>query len=384
MGSLVYFELKKAVVNRFFAIAFAAAALMCFLLQCGIQEYGDYLQGVEAARRDGEPAEALSFFEYVSIDRKAASLSKKSFSAIAAMTDEELWEAVETNEEYRYHAQTVELLNSAAEERLSEVLRSAESFLSEAEAQGDTYSARRNREILRLYSMPRARITAQIPYGGETLIGSPAMPITFLLILLAAAPSAAGERDRRTWLLLHTSKNGKGKTLAAKYFSGWLIGVGLTAVFKLVSVLALYFKGGLLGAAQPVTAIEELILCPYPLLVWQYAMLSLACQMFTAVILSTILTAVSALSKNSLTACALGALVLGACLMPLYFPPKSEWLMGPLALAEPFRYFNRYYDCGLFGAPVPWAAVQGVISALAGAALALISGNIYCRKRRAA
>lgn len=383
MGRLICFELKKIVANRFFLIAICTVSLLCFMLQCGVQEYQDYLRGVEAARQNGEPAEAISFFEYVSIDRKAAQLSKKSFDEIAAMSDEELQEAISSNEEYRFSVEMLEHLNRTADEKLDAVLQSAELFRKEAEAEGYVFGVRRNEEILRLYSIPRKSITAHIPYGGDTLINSPAMLLVFLLILLTAAPSVAGEHDRRTWLLLHTAREGKLKTLLAKYISEWFIGGGLTLAMQAVSLLAVYFKGGRLGAGQPVTAIGELTLCPYPLAVWQYAIISLACQIFTSVLLSTILTSISAFSKNELTAYVSGALVLGVCFLLLNFSVNDDWLAGPLALAEPWKYLNRYHVCDLFGMPVPWYTVHAVVWALCAAVLVLVTGRVYCRKRRA-
>lgn len=411
MGRLIQFELRKALKSKFFLIVFCLAVLVSFLLQCGIPVYQDYVQGV----KEYDPTLPVeTFFEYMDGHRRVSRLWKEEAASYSAIPEEEhiritaalkekYGEDVLTNyffidsEEIRQApgcsgtladfdylsvAEYLHSLNTDAEEQVNTVLRSAEAFLKEAQTAGDIYGVRRNEEILRLYSMPREKITTYICHTGDAFLNTPSMLFVCLFVLLTAAASVAGEHDRRTWLLLHTARNGKEKNLLAKYISGWLIGAGLTVTFQAVSIAALYFQGGIVGADQPVTIIDELVLCPWPIRVWQYALLSLACQVFTAVIFSTLLTTVSAFSKNGVIAYGIGSLILGGCLLLLYFPPKTEWLAGPLALAEPCKYFARYHVCNLFGVPVLWAAIHGVVWTFCAAALILIAAGVYCRKRR--
>lgn len=410
MGRLVGFELIKAVKSKFFLLAFCLAALANFLLQCGIQEYQDYLRGM---REWDQTLPVETFFEYVAEERSVTRFQQEQTKLFDALTDEEHANIVDALKEkygedvltgyifmdseemrrvpgcveemsdceYLFMSETLARLNTDSGEKLNTVLQSAGAFLKEARADGDVYGVRRNENILRLYALPRKRITAILRYTGDELFDTPSMLFVFLLVLLTAAASVAGERDRRTWLLLHTAKDGKGKTLLAKYLSGWLIGAGLTVAFQVVSMAAVYFKGGMAGADQPVTVLEELALCPWPMRIWQYALMSLACQIFTAMVLSTILTTVSAFGKNGVTAYAAGSLILGGCLLLLYFPPKTEWLAGPLALAEPWRYFNRYHVCNLFGVPVLWVLIHVMIWVFFAAACMLLANKVYHRKR---
>lgn len=411
MGRLVYFELIKAVKSKFFLAVFCLAALVSFLLQCGIQEYQDYVRGM----RETNPALPVeTFFEYVGEERSVTHFQQEQTEAYNALTAEEHADAVDalkekygedvltsyifmdseeirrapgcvdgmSDYEYLFMRETLARVNEAYEEKLNSVLRSAGDLLEEAEADGDIYGVRRNENILRLYSMPRKKITAILRHTGDTLFGTPSMLFVLLLILLTAAVSVAGEYDRRTWLLLHTAKEGKGKTLSAKYLSGWIIGVVLTVAFQVVSMAAVCFKGGIAAADQPVTALDELALCPWPMQVWQYALAALACKIYTAMILSTILTTVSAFCKNGVAAYAAGSLILGGCLCLGIFPTKAELLAGPLTLMEPLRYFDRYHVCNLFSVPVPWIIVHAVIWTLAAAMLMMIGNMAYCRKRR--
>ena len=70
--------------------------------------------------------------------------------------------------------------------------------------------------------------------------------------------------------------------------------MGLTILFQVASLGAILFRGGLLGFNQPVAALEQLRLFPYTVTVGQYVFLTLACQVFAAVVLSILLTTISA------------------------------------------------------------------------------------------
>lgn len=117
--------------------------------------------------------------------------------------------------------------------------------------------------------------------------------------------------------------------------------------------------------------------------VGQYALISLACQVFTSVVLSGLLTTVSALWKASLPAYVAGAALLGLFLVPMYLPPKAEWLSGPLALATPLKYFASCYTANLFTLPIPWAAVQAALWSALSLGLALLAHRATHRKRGA-
>ncbi|MCH5352636.1 MAG: ABC transporter permease subunit [Acutalibacter sp.] len=413
MGTLVCFELKKAVRSRFFLLVFCVAILVNFLTQCGIAEYQGYLYAMRSVG-DEAPTHIETFFEYVGGERNVTRIMSEVSASIEFMSEEEHAEAVAalkekygetvlsdytflesdairqvpgvlanlSDYEYLTNIEMLEKINSSANQKISNVLKSAESFRQEAELEKDIYGVRKNESIEQLYSIPRQAITTYIRYGGDLFFESPAMLLVFLLLLLTASRSVAGEHDRRTWLLLHTAKYGKGKTLLAKYISGWLIGMVLTVILQVFSILAYYFKGGTLGFDQPVTAIEQLILCPYSIQVWQYFLLSICCQIFTAMLFSTILTSVSAFSRPSFISCGIGALLLGLFLLPVYFPPRTEWLAGPLVLSSPLRFFERYYDANIFGFSVPWVVVLALVWSIFAVAMAIVTTKVYHRKDR--
>lgn len=409
---LTRFELKKMLSGKFFLIVLALLLLANVLLHCGIQ---DYLLIKEAERNGtliGGDAPA-NFWEQKVGDRRVTAWLRSDYAVFAALSPEEL-AAFENAMAKKYGDEVFDLLmptpemmalpgyfgrersdfdailsyatiyqmNRDIQELRDRTVRAAESFRQEATDAGDAYGIRRNEAIIRLYSVPLMRITTPVRGWREYLFESYTMCIVFLLVLLTCAGCAASERDGGVWLLLHTAKNGKGKTLAAKYLSGALTAVGLTVLFQLVTLGAVWFRGGLLGAGQSVAALEELRLCPYALTVWQYALVQLACQCFAAAVLSVLLVSVSALSKTGVIAYGAGMLVLGSAALLLIYPPQSKILAGPLALSQPLRFWGAYSTGNLFGYPILWAVLQTAFWIAICMLCAAAAHKISHRKRR--
>ena len=93
-------------------------------------------------------------------------------------------------------------------------------------------------------------------------------------------------------------------------------------------------------------------------------------------------TALSGVSRSGLAAYGTSALLLGLFWLPVYLPPQSLWLAGPLSLAKPERYFSGYVTANAAGLPVLWGVLQPVLWAvLAGAGL-VIPGRRLQRVRR--
>ena len=414
IGTLTRYELKKSVWNKFFLIIFALLLLANVLLNCGIQDFLNWMDAVENGTALGEiTAENTNFWGNKAEIRRTTARIRKQYATFAELTPEErtAFEAAMKEkygeEVFEFPIPTDEMMSSPGyfggetndftwilnysdvlqwneenRESYESVLRAAKAFGREALEEGDNYGIRRNLQIIRLYSQPRGEITGPVRGWSDFLFDNPAMLLVFLMVLLTCAGNVSGERDRQTWLLLHTAKNGKGKTLTAKYLAGAASAAVLTILFQLASLGAILFRGGLLGFNQPVAALEQLRLFPYTVTVGQYVFLTLACQVFAAVVLSILLTTISALSRSSVISYAVGAIVLGGCLLLVYIPPKTEWLAGPLALSSPLKYFDSYDTANLFGFPVLWAVVQAVLWCALSGVCVWLAQKVYHRKRR--
>lgn len=415
LGILTRYELKKMLGGKFFLVVLCLLLLVNVLLNCGIWELYRLMMDVEENPVEGVTAvEGSSFGDYFTRSRQVTNALRERYRRWATVPPEEC-AAFETAMKEKYGEDVFEFTiatdemmaspgyfgdestdldciisysemkrwNQENQETYESVLRAAKGFGREALEEGDNYGIRRNKNIIRLYSEPRGKVTAPIRGWGDYLFHTPTMLLVFVLIFLACAGSVSGEHDRRTWLLLHTAKNGKGKTLRAKYLAGVIEAAGLTVLFQLVTLLSFCYKIGFLGASQSVSALTELRLCPYPFTVWQYVLLALACQVFAAVVLSILLTTISALSRSSVISYAAGAILLGGCLLLVYIPPKTEWLAGPLALSSPLKYFDSYDTANLFGFPVLWAVVQAVLWCALSGLCVWLAQKVYHRKRRA-
>lgn len=415
---LTRFELKKAVCSRFFLISLCLMLGVNLLLLGGTQEWMNLKNSIsKGTLLDGVIApEDRTFWRFMAVSRNAtkrlgeeyaplSNLSKEERFAYEAAMKEKYGEFVmddqaliPTNamlaipgylseEQSDYISimdyQMLKSWNQDIQLAINGVIRAAKSFGREALVVGDNYSIRRNLNIIRLYSTSRKDITLPIRGWEEFLFDNPTMVLIYLLVLLTTAGIFSGELDRGTWLILQTGKNGKSKTLVAKYLAGSIIAASLTCLFQIVSLGAIWFKGGLLGATQPVSALPELMLCPYLLTVWQYALLSLGLQIFVAIILSVLMSTVSALCKSSILAYATGSVLLGGCLLLSFFPPKTEFWAGPLALSQPLRYFGSYFTGNIFGFPVLWVVIHIVIWIVLSIESMILAHLYYCRKRRA-
>ena len=410
-GKLVKFELKKIWSSRFLCLALCALLMINVALLCGTKDWMEIQSLAQSGVDGGE--EYGTFWRAMETMRKTTDIFRTSFAPFANANAEEIdYFASLAKEKYGdgifdgdYLEPTEEMLNAhsffdgsrddysviqdyrnilwrneSARDARERVVEAAKQYGRDALEKGDDYGVRRNQAIIRLYSAPRQRFTTPVRSWGIFLFDSPSMLFVFLLLLLACSGSVSGENDRRTVLLLHTSRNGKGKTLAAKYISGAISATGLVLLFQLAAVGAIWFNCGLLGLSQPAFSLSELTLCPWSITVWQYLLCSLGCQMLSAVILSSLFLSVSALGRTNLISYGIGALLLGLFLLPVYVIPKTEWLAGPLALSSPLRFFERYYDANIFGFSVPWIVVLALLWTAFSIAAAILAAKMYHRK----
>ena len=384
LGKLARFELKKQLSGPFFIIILCLLLAVNVLLTCGIREYTDEKNRYEANSSKEYP---VTFWESRKSATGTANINRERYALVEA--DEAGFTAAmvkkygttvfdpdesipkESHEGIGYFGENwkdgtmiiayrnIQNQNEEMQTALIKAVKAAKAYGRDALEAGDNYGIRRNIDIIELYTVPRGEITGPVMGWDDFLFDSPAMLFVFCLVLLVCGSSFSTERERKTVYLLHTAKSGKGKTLAAKYLSGAIIATGLTVLFQAVTLASVWFKEGLLGLSQPAAAMEQLTMLSWPMTVWQYVLIQLVCQIIAAAVFSVIVNTVSAFSKSSVISYVAGVLALGLLLIAQ--SAKTEWLMGPLSLGDPVRYFDTYCTANLFGFPVLWVILQSVL-----------------------
>lgn len=418
LGKLTRFELKKSLGNKFFLIALCLLLVVDILLNFGFKEFSQWM---EAVKNDqvigGIPENSTNFFGYNELIRTQSvdiaiqfcdefvKLSPEEIAEFDALMKGKYGEEIfddtsfpppEAENSYSYfenitdaaaisNRQWMKSIDARIAESRASAVSAAKLFGREALEDGDNYNIRRNLKIVQLYSVPQPPSTYTPPAGWYEFTQETPYTIILvgLLLLLTCAGSVSGENDRQTWLFLHTSKNGRGKTLAAKYLAGIITAAGVTVLIRLASLFGVWFHCGLIGLSNPITIFSDFTLFPYVLTVWEYILVQLACQIFAAAVLSVLLTTVSTLCRSGIASYIVGTLLLGGCLLLVYFPPRQELFSGPLALAEPTKYFDSFYTANLFGYPVLWVLVQVVLGCILCAGCMLFAQFMYRRKRGA-
>lgn len=399
LRKLVRYELKKQLSGSFFVILLVLLLAVNVLLNCGIREYRDnakqyeidvgqeYPYGFLESKKNEKIAFQYTQGNYdilnTDLDGFAAAMIEKYgedvFDTFSMLPEEAYQRPGYFGDEWSddsliwaYRSLLTE--NEDLTRSLHKAVEAAKAYGREALEEGDNYGIRRNIDIIELYTVPRDQITSLIRGWDDVLFGTYTMLFVFLMILLACGGSFCAEREKQTVLLLHTSKYGKGMTMIAKYISGAVIAAGLTVIFQLCTIGAVWFKEGFMGLNQPAAAMEQTTMLSWPMTVWQYALAHLGCQILAAVLLSVIVNSISAMSKTSILSYVAG--VLSLALLLLMQSAKHEWLMGPLSLADPVRYFDSYCTANIFGFPVLWVILQTLLWAVIG------SGCVYAAHRR--
>ena len=384
LRKLVRYELKKQLSGSFLIIALVLLLAVNVLLNCGIREYRDYAKQFEIDVGQEYPYGFLEskknekmVFQYTQgnydilntdLDGFATAMIEKYGEDVFGtfgMLPEEAYQRPGyfgdewSNDSLIWAYGSLLKENEDLTRSLHKAVEAAKAYGREALEEGDNYDIRRNIDIIELYTVPRGQITSPVTGWDDVLFGTYTMLFVFLMILLICGGSFSAEREKQTVVLLHTSKYGKGLTMIAKYISGAVIAAGLTVIFQLSTVGAVWFKDGFMGLNQPAAAMEQLTMLSWPMTVWQYALVHLACQILAAMLLSVLVNSISALSKTSILSYVVGVLVLGLLLVAQ--SAKNEWLMGPLSLADPVRYFDSYYTANIFGFPVLWVIFQTLL-----------------------
>ncbi len=389
LWKLIKYELKKTVCNKFFTITFFLLFVVNIMLWCEHWEaFGDgrkvtkYTKA-ECALLESLSSESLTAFKEKMIEQYGADVFSPSYIPTMEMMSPPGYFGEQFSDFGIINTYVaLQQMNEENEALYQNVLKAAKQFGREALEEGNDYEVRRNQSIIRLYSVPRPEINCLVCSWNDFLFGRHTMLLALLLIFQSGAGMFTKEISSQTWLLLHTSKNGKGKTLASKFFAAGIIAVATVIVFQGSSMLMIHLNYGLLGAAEPVSAIQGLELFPFSFTVGQYVLLTMLCQMWAAIVISVLFCTVSAISGSGLVSYIVNGFILGGSFLLVNFSPDSEWLTGPLALIRPEKYFESYYTVNILGYPVMGVLIHLIIDCVVGIGCIILSAKVYHRKRR--
>lgn len=382
LGKLVRFEVKKAVWNKFFIFACLIVLAANTLLWCPSRPgFGNARRVTYYTKEHCKILNELTQEEWQEYEKVMSErYGDEIFSPTYIITQAELMEVPGYLSEDYSDATIIGEYTSLLEQNKKntamneKVLESAKKFGREALKKENAYEIRRNLNIISLYSKPREKIHYIQRSWNEFAFNLHPMPLTLLLVLLSCAGIFSKEKEQQTELILYTTKNGKGKTLAAKYIAAALCAIGITVLIQVNNLVIIAINNGFLGFSQPVTAIEELILCPYAITVGEYVGIATLMKLFGAVLMALLFGVISSYSGNSVISYAVGALVLSGSILLVFFSPRWELLAGPLTFFKNNRYFSSYYTANLFGYPVPWLIIQLVLWTVLAAVLIFMSG----------
>lgn len=391
IGRLTKYELKKILGSKFFALALVLLLVLNMAL-C-FREEGEWtyfgqprkayasMQGTYDTLADLSPEEKEAFRQAM-LDKYGENAFGFDPDAMDKMNETPDYFGTELGDlTYVISYQEVQRIQETMDSTLQGVVSAARANGKTALQENDSYNVRRNLEIIRLYSLPRQTVRTPVRSWNTYLFNTHTMVFALLMIFYVCAGVFSKEIDSQSWLLLQTSKNGRGKTMAAKYIAAGIMGAVLTVLFFGSSLVMIYANLGLPGMNESISQVQGMELFPYPITVWQYALVSLACQVFAGVIMALILSALSAFCKNSVISYGVGLLTVAGSVVLSFFPPKSLWLSGPLALSQSWKLLDTFRTANIFGYPVLWVIVEAVLWAVLAGVLVAFSHRVYHRKR---
>lgn len=251
-------------------------------------------------------------------------------------------------------------------------------------AAGNTYQARVNVKIYRLFHGRRITEFAYLEGYNCMTEYSLSSWLVLLVCLFAASGLFAGEREAQMDHFLKTTRNGYRATASAKLAAALLFAVLISLWFSLVDYCGFGCVYGFAGAGGlPVYALPDFTYSLLGCKLWQYFLLSALSRALGAVFFTLLCSLLSLFFTTSLVPFLLGcALTGGACLLAENTQEayRTLWrVCNPAFLIYGKALYRRTEYLNLFGEPIaaPLAALCGGLI-LCGV-LAVCIRRVYCR-----
>lgn len=263
---------------------------------------------------------------------------------------------------------------------IEKVLLSSYSKIKEIGIQHGNYVYDYQAALIRHYTpLAELDVPTEAVYGWEEFF-SLKTPVIFLAITMLGTLVSMFILEKRVKILniLHISRNGGWKLVAAKLMSTGIYSTVLTLLFTLTPLAVLALTTGLSRPTQYVQAMESLRLCPYQLTIWQYLMLFILVKIVVFIVFALFIAVLGQLVGSELVVLSASSVFM---LLSYLLSTVSD-TSSPLFNLRQFNffdtafvgmYFERYRAVNLLGTHVGLIPFMTVTIAVIAVVLAAVS-----------
>lgn len=392
MRRLLRFELKKVVGKRLFWGLFFLAFGLNIIMLWWVNKGDTYTPGfndcksvytelrplddtgkLQALQKEKSVLEAIRQKEQLEIDRALSPDSP------AVKSEEEQYAAVyrqyknilDQKQDYRQAERKSQVVDEALSglatvtgypEYLDGISREASrltGFSVFGAKQEDSFSSRNIQKTFNDYEpLGSVKPSYDIDKGVCLIVDFPATDIFLLLTLLAICLCLiTDEKDKGLFALIKCTKNGTGRTIAAKLAALFVLVLFVNTLVFTSSAAFAQASYGLGDLSRPVQSLPAMIGATLRLSVGQYLLLLFAVKTIGLAVVGMVILLFTQLSRHPILSIA-GTILLAVasvCIL-LLIPATSglNWLrvLNAACLVEPNRVLGQYCNLNLFGYPV--------------------------------
>ncbi len=319
MRSTVYYEIKK-LCSQLYLILFVAALLLANAIFCGISAKTNS----KGDRYNKYAAEVYSLYKS---DPELFYKEKERIENNFYSSDDEVTESVYGGgvisdfSLFGYVASFIDA-DKNYHSRLNLIITQSSNIIKQTEGSGgdvNTYNCRYQKQVVKRYSALNENVSLGdgIVVGWNEYFGIGAEIIfVFAAAVICAVWIAVNDYHTGFYAIEKTCANGRESTAAAKYFAAAISGAALTAAFELSSLLATWAALGFSDPFAPIQSVDAFLLCPYNISISGYLLITLVIRMLTVAVFSSVVLAVSSVTRKFTAGIISGAaLLFGGFLM---------------------------------------------------------------------
>ena len=272
-----------------------------------------------------------------------------------------VWSDDENYSDRRLFDKLYSAINAAADypDVMRQVIDRAESNLNEFVMMGipeDSFTYRYQTKVIRLYESVRDNVRIGVEYTrgwGEYFDYDIVNIYIFFLVLMLGSLVFAEEKQVGFLPVLRVSKNGRGRTAAAKILTSLILTWVLTLVFTATTFAVYGLRLGYSSSYNALQALSEFTLSPYQLTIGGYFAVSVGVKLIVFSVFVLIVMALSTLFYNYILIyiSGLGIFGLSFLLYTLKYIDPSNPLknLNFVAVAAVDPLFSRYRAVSFFG-----------------------------------